>query len=57
MKPVKAQTCELNPGVLDLLGNQIAYPSRIWVDDALIAAIGNIAMKVALAVVIEALLL
>ena len=55
VKPVTAQKCELNPGVLDLFGIQTPYPSRIWVDDCLIAAVGNFPTKMALAAVIEAI--
>ena len=55
VKPVKAKQCELNPGVLDQFGNQISHPSRIWVDDTLIAAIGASQMKMALAAVIESI--
>ena len=54
-KPVKAVKCPLNPGVIDDLGNQINHPSRIWVDDILIAAVGVENMKMALAAVIEAI--
>ena len=54
-KPVKAVKCPLNPGVIDDLGNQINHPSRIWVDDILIAAMGVENMKMALADVIEAI--
>ena len=39
-KPLKAIKCPLNPGVFDKSGNQINHPSRIWVDDILIAAVG-----------------
>ena len=39
-KPVKAFKCSINPGVIDELGKQINHPSRIWVDDILIAAVG-----------------
>ena len=54
-KPVKAIKCPLNPGVIDDLGNQINHPSRIWVDDILIAAVGVENMKTTLAAVIEAI--
>ena len=47
--------CKLNPGVLDSSGGQIQHPARIWVDDALIAAVDVAAMKKALAAVIEAI--
>ena len=53
-KPVKAIECPLNPGVIDDIGNQINHPSRIWVDDILIAAVGVENMKMTLAAVIEA---
>ena len=39
----------------DKFGNQINHPSRIWVDDILIAAVGVEKMKMALAAVIEAI--
>ena len=54
-EPVKAVKCELNTGVLDPRGNMINHPSRIWVDDTLIAAVGVFQMKMALAAVIEAI--
>ena len=54
-KLVKAIKCPLNPGVIDDLGNQINHPSRIWVDDILIAAVGVENMKMTLAAVIEAI--
>ena len=54
-KPVKANMCPLNPGVIDESGNKIYHPSRIWVDDILIAAVGVANMKMALAAVIEAI--
>ena len=54
-KPIKAFKCPLNPGVFDKFGNQINHPSRIWVDDILIAAVGVEKMKMALAAVIEAI--
>ena len=49
------QKCKLNPGVLDSSGANINHPTRIWVDDALIAAVELTAMKMALAAVIEAI--
>ena len=54
-KPVLAKKCKSNPGVLDSAGVNINYPTRIWVDDALIAAVDLTAMKMALAAVIEAI--
>ena len=54
-KPIKAFRCPLNPGVFDKFGNQINHPSKIWVDDILIAAVGVEKMKMALAAVIEAI--
>lgn len=54
-KPVLARKCKLNPGVLDSSGANINHPTRIWVDDALIAAVELTAMKMALAAVIEAI--
>ena len=53
--PTKAVKCKLNPGVLDSLGRQVFQPSQVWVDDAMIAAVGIFAMKMALAAVIEAI--
>ena len=53
--PSKAVRCELNPGVFDLLGMQIFQASQIWVDDAMIAAVGFLAMQMALAAIIEAI--
>ena len=47
--------CKLNPGVLDSSGGQTQHPARIWVDDALIAAVGIAAMNMAMAAVIEAI--
>ena len=52
--PVNTAKCPLNPGVTDESINQINHPSRIWVDDTLIAAVGVANMKMALAAVIEA---
>ena len=56
-KPVIAASYELNPGVIDLAGNQVQHPSRIWVDGTLIVAVGFFAMQIALAAVTEAFLL
>ena len=53
--PVRAFKCPLNPGVIDEFGNVIYHPSRIWVDDILIPAVGVANMKMALAAVIEAI--
>ena len=53
--PVKAAKCNLNPGVLYSFGNRIHHPSRIWVDNTLIATVGIFAMKMALAAIIEAI--
>ncbi len=53
--PVKAKACSINRGVLDLLGNPISRPVRMYVDNGLIAAIGRTAMEVSLAAVIEAI--
>ena len=39
--PLKAVKCELNPGVFDFLGMQIIQASQIWVDDDMIAAVGQ----------------
>ena len=54
-KPTRAFKCPLNPGVVDEFGNVIHHPSRIWVDDILIAAVGVANMKMVLAAVIEAI--
>ena len=51
--PVRAFKCPLNPGVIDEFGNVIYHPSRIWIDDILIAAVGIANMKLALAAVIK----
>ena len=47
--------CDFNPGVLDLEGKQVVQPARIWVDDALMAAVGLVQMKMVLAAIIEAI--
>ena len=52
---VSAAKCPLNPGVLEPLGNQKCSPSRIWVDGALLAAVGVFGMKLALVAVIESI--
>ena len=54
-RPVKAARCELNPGVLDLSGNQVPQQAYIWVDDALMAAVGVMQMKMVLAAIIESI--
>ena len=51
---VKAAKCKLNLGMFDSFGNHLHHPSRMWVDDTLIAAVGIFAMKMALAAVIKA---
>ena len=53
--PIKACKCELKPGVLDSRGNQITQSAKIWVDDALMAAIGIFGIKMVLAAIIEAI--
>ena len=54
--PAKSKkNCPLNPSVIDELSNQIKHPSRIWVDDILIAAVRAENTKMALAAVIEAI--
>ena len=50
--PVKAFKCQINPGVLDPQGKQVIQRPRIWVDDALMAAIGVLQMKMVLASII-----
>ena len=54
-KPIKAVKCDLNPGVLDSNGSQIFQQARIWVDDAMMAAVGVQQMKLTLAALIEAI--
>ena len=53
--PVKAVKYELNPGVFDSTGKQTYQPPRIRVDGAMIAAVGILSMKLALAAIIEAI--
>ena len=53
--PVRALPCSLNQGALDSTGEPIVRPSRIYVDDALIAAVGYSSMEKALAATIEAI--
>jgi len=52
---VKAEKCELNPGVLDEDGNEIPSPAMFYVDDALMASCGTSRMEMTLAAVIEAI--
>lgn len=53
---VKAVSCKYNPGVRDLETGSIDPPSpNIYVDDALLAAVGRISMEQALAATIEAI--
>ena len=54
-KPVRAVSCELNPGVLNSSGKQVPQQAHIWVDDALMAAIGIMQMKMVLAAIIESI--
>jgi hypothetical protein len=55
-KPVKAVKCELNPGVFNSTGKQTFQPSRIWVDDTMIAAVGILSTKMALAAILKVIL-
>ena len=55
VKPVKEKKCKLNHGVLHSFGKQIARPSRIWVNDTLIAAVGVATTKMVPAAVMEAM--
>ena len=50
-----ATGCKLNPGVIYSAGNQVQHPCRSWVNDTLIVAMGYFAMQMALAAVIEAI--
>ena len=54
---VRAHPCSLNPGVLDENGKQKDVPTRMYVDDALLAAVGKIALRRKMAVIIEAIFL
>jgi hypothetical protein len=45
----------IEPWYFELAGYQIDHPERIWVGDTLIAAIGVMGMKMALAAVIESI--
>ena len=54
-KPTKSVKCDLNPGVLDSNGSQIFQQARIWVDDAMMAAVGVQQMKLTLAALIKAI--
>lgn len=54
-RPVKAKACSLNRGVLDSTGKPIPRPARMYVDDALLAAIGRAAMELSLAAIIESI--
>jgi hypothetical protein len=47
--------CELNSGVIDSFSKQIPHPSRSWVNDTLIAAVGIFDMKILVAAVTEAI--
>ena len=46
----------INPGVIVEFGNQINHPSRIRIDNILITTLGGEAMKMALAAVMEVIL-
>ena len=52
---VQATKCEMNPGVLDENGRPSAPQANIYVDDALLACVGQLRMKKALAATIEAI--
>ena len=45
-KPVRAVKCKFNPGVIGSDGKQVISPARIWVDDALMAAVGIFAKAI-----------
>ncbi len=53
--PVQAFLCPLNSGILNSLGVPLPRPVRIYVHDALIAAVGRAAMEMALAATNEAI--
>ncbi len=53
--PVQAKPCSLNRGAFDPAGNPIPRPARMYVDDALLAALGRRAMELALAAMIESI--
>ena len=55
VKLTRAFACKLNKGVLDMNGRQICLPARIYVDDALLAAVGRKQMEQRLAAIIEAI--
>lgn len=50
-----AYPCSMNPGVIGEDGHEISRPARIYVDDALMAAIGRERMRQTLAAIIEAI--
>eukprot|EP00985_Skeletonema_marinoi_P007779 scaffold3466_cov161-Skeletonema_marinoi.AAC.2 len=52
---VIAKGCAMCPGVLDNEGNHITRPARMYVDDALLAAINRDWMMRKLAATIEAI--
>jgi hypothetical protein len=52
---VKAHACVVNTGSRDLSGNEKPRPARVYVDDALMAAIGRENMERMLAATIEAI--
>lgn len=54
-QPVRAKACSMNQGVFDPSGDPVPRPARIYVDDALLAAVGRAAMEMALAAIIEAI--
>jgi hypothetical protein len=51
---VKASPCELNCGIYDSNGSIIPRPTRMYVDDALLAAVNRAMMELRLAATIEA---
>lgn len=52
---VRAKGCAMCPGVFDSNGTEITRPARVYVDDALLAAIGRCRMERLLAATIEAI--
>jgi hypothetical protein len=52
---VMATSCPLNPGVLNSEGQPCSFPVRIYVDDALMAALDRTYMEMVLAAIIESI--
>jgi len=53
--PVRATPCPLNPGIFNSEGQPRSLPARIYVDDALMAALNRIHMEMVLAAIIESI--